>query len=129
MLRVPRWKIISGSRAFYELPGRIVEIGWARDVQKGDVQKTINVCVTKEADQADELPEEARRAIRTHGRTAVNAVLTDEDVPYIIEVTTGGLVYDYTDPNADDEEDDFEDDEDDFEDDEDEDLSDDDEDD
>jgi hypothetical protein len=116
---VPRWKIISGSRAFYEFPGRSVEIGWARDVQRGDVQRTINVCVTKEADQADELPDEARRAIRTHGRTAVNAVLTDEDVPYIIDVTTEGLVYDFTDPDADDEEEDeLEDDDEDLEDDE-----------
>jgi hypothetical protein len=107
---VPRWKVISGSRAFYEFPGRNVEIGWARDVQKGDAQKTINVCVTREADRADGLPEESRRAIKTHGRTAVNAVLDDEDVPFFIEVTTEGLVYDYVDPSADDEDDDEDDD-------------------
>ena len=100
---VARWKIISGARVFYEFPGRSVEIGWARDVQKGDDQRTINVCVTKEAEEASELPQESKDAIRSHGRSAVNAVLTDEDVPLIIDVTPAGLSYEFA-PEEDEEE-------------------------
>ena len=98
-----RWKIISGARVFYEFPGRSVEIGWARDVQKGDDQRTINVCVTKEAEEASELPQESKDAIRSHGRSAVNAVLTDDDVPLIIDVTPAGLSYEFA-PEEDEEE-------------------------
>ena len=98
-----RWKIISGARVFYDFPGRSVEIGWARDVQQGDDQRTINVCVTKEADEATELPQESRDAIRSHGRSAVNAVLTDDDVPLIIDVTPTGLSYEFA-PEEDEEE-------------------------
>ncbi len=98
-----RWKIISGARVFYEFPGRSVEIGWARDVQKGDDQRTINVCVTKEAEEASELPQESKDAIRSHGRSAVNAVLTDDDVPLIIDVTPAGLSYEFA-PEDDEEE-------------------------
>jgi hypothetical protein len=108
---VARWKIISGARAFYSFPGRSVEIGWARDVQRGDIQRTINVCVAKEAELATELPPESRSAIRSHGRSAVNAVLTDEEVPFVIDVTVSGLVLDYVDPDADDEDDDLDDEE------------------
>ena len=93
--RVARWKIIIGARVFYDFPGRSVEIGWARDVQKGDDQRTINVCVTPEADQASELPQESKDAIRSHGRSAVNAVLIDDDVPLIIDVTPAGLSYEF----------------------------------
>jgi hypothetical protein len=109
---VARWKIISGARVFYEFPGRSVEIGWARDLQHGDDQRTLNVCVSTEAEQATELPQESRDAIRSHGRSAVNAVLTEDDVPWIIEVTPTGLSYEYG-PEADEEdEEDEEDDED-----------------
>ena len=114
-----RWKIISGARVFSEFPGRSVEIGWARDVQKVDDQRTINVCVTKEAEEASELPQESKDAIRSHGRSAVNAVLTDEDVPLIIDVTPSGLSYEFapeedeeeTDDDLDEEDDDDDDDE------------------
>jgi hypothetical protein len=92
---VARWKIISGARVFYEFPGRSVEIGWARDLQRGDDQRTLNVCVSREADQAAELPQECRDAIRSHGRTATNAVLEEDDVPWIIDITPAGLSYEY----------------------------------
>jgi hypothetical protein len=103
---VARWKIISGARVFYDFPGRSVEIGWARDLQKGDDQRTVNVCVSKEAEEATELPQESRDAIRSHGRSAVNAILTEDDVPLIIDVTPTGLSYEYA-PEEEEEDDDL----------------------
>lgn len=98
---MPTWKIISGARPFYELPSRErVAVGWARDLERGETQFTVNVVVTHEAQAAAELPPEARDAIRSHGRSVIDALLTEETLPYIVEVTPGGLVRDYEAPPA-----------------------------
>jgi hypothetical protein len=109
-----RWKIISGARSFYELPGRDIAIGWARDLERDGVQRTVSVCVRKDAEQAAELPGECRNAIRTHGRTVFDALLDEDEVPRIVDVTTTGLEYEYGGfDEPDEDEDDDEDDEDD----------------
>lgn len=98
---MPRWKLISGARPFYELPNREgVAIGWARDLQRGETQFTVNVVVSQEAQEAADLPPEAREAIRSHGRSVINALLGEETLPYIVDVTPGGLVRDYEVPAA-----------------------------
>ena len=104
-----RWKIISGARPFYTFAEREVAVGWARDLEKDDIQRTVNVCVSREADQASDLPDECRRAIRTHGRSVINAILTEDDLPRIVDVTLTGLEFEYggwpSDVDEDDEED------------------------
>jgi hypothetical protein len=93
---MPKWKIVSGARPFYSFPEREnVGIGWARDLVSGDVMRTVNVCVSKEADSAGELPDESKRAIRSHGRSVFNAVLDEDDPPRIVDVTITGLVFEY----------------------------------
>ncbi len=90
------WRIVSGSRSFHQFPGRDVSIGWARDLERDGVQRTVNVCVATGADEAPDLPDECRAAIRSHGRTVINAILDEEgDPPRIIDVTTTGLEYEY----------------------------------
>jgi hypothetical protein len=88
---VPRWKIVSGARPFYSFPGRSVGIGWARDLQRGDTQVTVNVCVLADAYEADGLPQESRDAIKSHGRSVINALLSEETLPTLVEVSTSGL--------------------------------------
>jgi hypothetical protein len=88
---VARWRIISGARPFYTFPGRSVGIGWARDLQRGDTQVTVNVCVLKDAYEADDLPPESRDAIKSHGRSVINSLLGEDALPTIVEVTTTGL--------------------------------------
>jgi hypothetical protein len=90
-----RWKIISGARAFHEFPDRRVAIGWARDLERDGVQRTVNVCVALGADEAAELPEECRAAIRSHGRTIFNALLDEDELPRIVDVSLTGLEYEY----------------------------------
>lgn len=103
---MPRWKIISGARPFYELPGRErVAVGWARDLERGETQFTVNVVVTPEAQDAAELAPDARDAIRSHGRSVINALLGEQALPYIVDVTPTGLVRDYEPPPADEDED------------------------
>jgi hypothetical protein len=98
-----RWKIVSGARPFYSFPGRDgIAVGWARDLQRGEEQFTVNVCVTQEAQDAGELPPEARDAIRSHGRSVINSLLTEDALPHVVDVTATGLVRDYESPEGED---------------------------
>jgi hypothetical protein len=99
---VARWKIISGARPFYEFPGRIVGVGWARDLERGETQVTVNVVVLRDAHEASDLPQESRDAIKSHGRSVVNSLLNEETLPTIVEVRTTGLERIY--PRAEEEE-------------------------
>src|SRR5690348_4674103 len=102
-----RWKIISGARPFYEFPGRVVGVGWARDLQRGETQVTVNVVVLRDAHEASDLPQESRDAIRSHGRSVINSLLNEDTLPTIVEVRTSGLerIYPAVDEGAEDEED------------------------
>ena len=91
-----KWKIISGSREFYSIRGRgDVAIGWARDLQRREVQMTVNVVVPLGVPDMPDLPSESRSAIRSHGKTAIIAVMNDEELPLFIDVTAEGLQMEY----------------------------------
>jgi hypothetical protein len=91
-----KWKIISGSREFYSIRGRgNVAIGWARDLQRRGVQVTVNVVVPLGVPELPDLPGESRSAIRSHGKTAIIAVMNDEVLPLFIDVTPEGLEMEY----------------------------------
>jgi hypothetical protein len=93
---VARWRIISGSREFYSVRGRgNVAIGWARDLQRRGVQVTVNVVVPLGVPDLPDLPSESRSAIRSHGKTAIIAVMNDEELPLFIDVTPEGLQMEY----------------------------------
>ena len=106
-----RWKIISGSREFYSIRGRgDVAIGWARDLERGETQRTVNVVVPLGVPDLPDLPSESRSAIRSHGKTAIIAVMNDEELPLFIDVTPEGLEMEYPpEPEPEDEETDAED--------------------
>jgi hypothetical protein len=91
-----KWKIISGSREFHSIRGRgNVAIGWARDLQRRDTQVTVNVVVPMGVPEEPDLPAESRSAIRSHGKTAIIAVMNDEELPLFIDVTPEGLKLEY----------------------------------
>jgi len=91
-----KWKIISGSREFHSIRGRgNVAVGWARDLQRRDVQVTVNVVVPLGVPDLPDLPSESRSAIRSHGKTAIIAVMNDEELPLFIDVTPEGLQMEY----------------------------------
>jgi hypothetical protein len=91
-----KWKIVSGSREFYAIRGRgNVAIGWARDLQRRGVQVTVNVVVPLGVPETPDLPAESRSAIRSHGKTAIIAVMNDEELPLFIDVTPAGLEMEY----------------------------------
>ena len=91
-----KWKIISGSREFYSIRGRgNVAIGWARDLERRGTQVTVNVVVPLGVPDMPDLPSESRSAIRSHGKTAIIAVMNDEALPLFIDVTPEGLQMEY----------------------------------
>ena len=91
-----KWKIISGSREFYSIRGRgNVAIGWARDLERRGVQVTVNVVVPLGVPDLPDLPSESRSAIRSHGKTAIIAVMNDDELPLFIDVTPEGLQMEY----------------------------------
>jgi hypothetical protein len=93
---VARWKIISGSREFYSIRGRgNVAIGWARDLERRGEQVTVNVVVPLGVPDMPDLPTESRSAIRSHGKTAIIAVMNDDTLPQFIDVTPDGLQMEY----------------------------------
>ena len=98
-----KWKIISGSREFHSVRGRgNVAIGWARDLQRRGDQVTVNVVVPLGVPEMPDLPAESRSAIRSHGKTAIIAVMNDEELPLFIDVTPEGLEMEYPpEPEAD----------------------------
>jgi hypothetical protein len=98
-----KWKIISGSREFYSIRGRgNVAIGWARDLERRGVQVTVNVVVPLGVPDRADLPAESRSAIRSHGKTAIIAVMNNEELPVFIDVTPEGLQMEYPpEPEAD----------------------------
>jgi hypothetical protein len=101
-----KWKIISGSREFYSVRGRSnVAIGWARDLQRRGVQVTVNVVVPQGVPDLPDLPAESKSALRSHGKTAIIAVMNDEELPLFIDVTPEGLQLEYPpEPEAEEEE-------------------------
>jgi bacterioferritin-associated ferredoxin len=91
-LRLVSWKVVSGPREFRSTSrGHDMDIGWRYDVDKDGYGKSISVIVAGGRLGSPSLPEECLQAIRTKGRSAVNAVLERDHPPEIILVTTAGL--------------------------------------
>src|SRR5215467_5832719 len=91
-----KWRIISGSREFYSIRGRgNVAVGWARDLERRGEQVTVNVVVPLGVRDMPDLPTESKSAIRSHGKTAIIAVMNDDKLPRFIDVTPEGLQMEY----------------------------------
>ena len=67
-----------------------VEYGWAYELERDRERRQISVYVTPGTTVAN-VPEECVRAIRTDGRSAVEAVLDRDRPPRYIVLTSEGL--------------------------------------
>jgi hypothetical protein len=82
---MPRWEIVGGP--FNS------ERGWTLDCAHGNERVFVTVEVAASVDAVGELEnDESRRAIRSHGRTAVDKFADWDDLPRRIVVTTTGVV-------------------------------------
>jgi hypothetical protein len=84
------WGIARGPREFERLEGFDIDVGWAYYLERGEEERTVSVLAAAGALRANDLPMEAQRAIETRGRTAVEAVLgEDEPARYLVVSSTG----------------------------------------
>jgi hypothetical protein len=84
------WGIARGPREFDRLKGFDIDVGWAYYLERGEDERTVSMPAVAGALHANDLPMEAQRAIETRGRTAVEAVLgEDEPARYLVVSSTG----------------------------------------
>lgn len=85
------WRIVGGPRA-YEPSGARSERGWAYDVEGERGRRTVKVEVVGILEAGGgRLPDEVELAFSTEGRSAVHAVLGDDDPPERLIVTPAGV--------------------------------------
>ena len=76
------WEIVFGAREYEPDGGGDTTVGWAFELEREGVRRTIDVEVARAVALADKstAPDEVRRALTTRGSSAVMAVI-DQDVP------------------------------------------------
>lgn len=87
-----RWRITSqapGQMATW--PGWDVEFVWVWPIERDGKARTVCVGVAAGGAELEEIAEESRRAIDTLGRSAVIAVLDNDEPPNQITITSSGL--------------------------------------
>lgn len=85
------WKIDAGPRRYDSRGTADIDVGWAYDIERNGERRTISVEVAGGRSGSDELPDDARRAIRTSGRSAVESVLGEDDPPRYLLVGSLGV--------------------------------------
>jgi hypothetical protein len=75
----------------YDVSRLDMDVGWVYTIESGNTSRTITVIVASGRLGSSELPQESRRAIETHGRSAVEAVRDRETPPLYLVVGTGGI--------------------------------------
>ena len=87
-----RWQITSGPREYHTAPdGADIDVGWAWDLQRDQEQRTVRVEVAGGRLDLASLPEQARDAIRSQGRSALLQFLTSEEPPTRVLITSSGV--------------------------------------
>ena len=76
------WEIVVSAREYEPGEGRDATVGWAFEIERDGVRRTISVEVARSLALSDkhEAPIDVRQALTTRGSSAVMAVL-DRDVP------------------------------------------------
>jgi hypothetical protein len=85
------WHIAGGPREVYNVSSLEMDVGWVYTIESGSTSRTITVIVAAGRLGSSELPQESRRAIETHGRSAVEAVRDRETPPLYLLIGTGGI--------------------------------------
>lgn len=88
---MPRWLRVSGPRAFLDSADVAdFEYGWAYEIERERERRPIGVYITSGLTVRN-VPEECVRAIRTDGRSAIEAVLDRDQPPRYIELAQDGV--------------------------------------
>jgi hypothetical protein len=86
-----KWTIVGGPRNYEPSGGADAVVGWAWDLEQDDERVTVRVELSRTAANVSSLAEEATRAIRTKGKSAIDLWLDEEMLPDRIVVHTEGV--------------------------------------
>ena len=87
------WEIVFGAREYEPDSGRDATVGWAFEIERDGVRRTVEVEVARRLALADKryAPEDVRRALTTRGSSAVMAVVDRETPPRMLLVDIDGI--------------------------------------
>jgi len=85
------WRIVGGPRNIEgSIDGIDMSHGWAWDVARVGVWRTVRVCVT--GSTTANWPTQCAEALETQGRSVVEQLLHREDPPLTVGITADGIV-------------------------------------
>lgn len=86
------WRIADGPREYTQTPdGADIDVGWVWGLERGGERRAIRVEVAGGRLGSAHLPDDSQEAIRTQGRSAVEALLREQDPPTRVLVTSSGI--------------------------------------
>lgn len=85
------WKRTSGPHAVDQFPRYDMARGWEYTIQRDEEGRTVSVVVSRGI-SADAMPVDATAAYQTRGRSAVDAVLDQDDPPRYLVITDSGVI-------------------------------------
>jgi hypothetical protein len=88
---VAKWAIVGGPRSYEPSGGADAAVGWAWDLERDSEQVTVRVELSRTAATVSSVTEEATRAIRTQGKSAIDLWLNEETLPERIVIHTEGV--------------------------------------
>lgn len=88
------WDRISGPRDTDDTGSYDVSRGWRYTIRRNNEERTVDVLVARAHFDMGLLPADAKAAFETRGRSAVDAVLGQDDPPRYLVVTIFGACED-----------------------------------
>lgn len=83
------WERIGGPREVAQIGSFDMSRGWGYTIHKGTEERTVGVIVARAP--LGDLPPDAKAAYETRGRSAVDAVLGQDDPPRYLIITSAGV--------------------------------------
>lgn len=83
------WERISGPREVAQIGSFDMSRGWGYTIRRDTEERTIGVIVARAP--LGDLPPDAKAAMETRGRSAVDAVPEQEDPPRYLIITSAGV--------------------------------------
>jgi hypothetical protein len=85
------WRITNGPRQYGPDNGSDSAIGWKWEIERNGERRTIKVEKSEDAAAYPSIAEEARLAIQTRGRSAIETILDADDPPPLLIISDHGV--------------------------------------
>ena len=86
------WRIVAGPVEFTSTPdGADIDMGWRWTIERDAVTRDVRVEIAGSRFDSSNLPDEAVKAVTSRGKSAVEAVLGEDQPPTRIVVSSAGV--------------------------------------